>query len=173
MPSILFLHLDLTHLLRCGEPISEIIFKPTESFGGFQGVSAVGRFNSQLCHLSKIPFESLRFPACVCACVCAHVWDICIMLLVLVLSQQQHPLPSPMYPSTASSVRQSSSTPVSVSPPPPPPLAHYTRSVVNADSQYHLCNATCNLWQLRQEKRLSRAVGCSRKAPVADNICDM
>ena len=27
--------------------------------GGFQGVSAVGRYNSQLSHLSKIPFEFL------------------------------------------------------------------------------------------------------------------
>ena len=59
MPSILFLHLVLTHLLRCGEPISGIIFKSTQSFGDFRGVSAVGRFNNQLSHLAKIPFESL------------------------------------------------------------------------------------------------------------------
>ena len=59
MLSILFLHLVLTHVLRCGEPISGIIFKSTQSFWGFQGVSAVGRFNSELSHLSKIPFESL------------------------------------------------------------------------------------------------------------------
>ena len=51
--SIRFLHLVLAHLLRCGEPIGGVIFKSTQSLGGL-GVSAVGRFNSQLSYLSKI-----------------------------------------------------------------------------------------------------------------------
>ena len=42
MPSILFLHLVLTHLPRCGEPISGIILKSTQSFGDFRGYRPLG-----------------------------------------------------------------------------------------------------------------------------------
>ena len=47
------------HLI--GEPIPmwDTFSKSTQSFGDFRGMLAVGRFNSQLSHLSKIPFESL------------------------------------------------------------------------------------------------------------------
>ena len=38
MPSILFLHLVLTYLLGCGDPISGIISKSTQNLGVSEGV---------------------------------------------------------------------------------------------------------------------------------------
>ena len=86
MPSILFLHLVLTHVLRCGKPISGIIFNSTQSLeiSGGIGYRTV---------LSKIPLESL-FPiprgdqgdqlwqsasTSVCVCMCVYV---CVYLCV-------------------------------------------------------------------------------------------
>ena len=86
MPSILFLHLVLTHLLRCGEPISGIIFKSTQSFGDFRGCRPLGgsianwaifpRFLLSLSPLSRgdprDQFWQWATSMCVCVCVCVR-----------------------------------------------------------------------------------------------------
>ena len=103
MSSIPFLHLVLSHLLRCGEPISEIISKSTESLGisGDIGPSS-GKTRVTSHSIEKVqvhvtvclclrlsnheyPFVHLSFclsicqsvclPVCLSAhmCVCAHV----------------------------------------------------------------------------------------------------
>ena len=93
MPSILFLHLVHTHLLRCGEPISGTIFKSTQSFGDFRGCRPLGGsianlviFPRFLLSLSPSPGEThmtsfgseqqvqVCVSVCVCVCVCVCVW---------------------------------------------------------------------------------------------------
>ena len=99
MPSILFLHLVLTHLPRCGEPVSGIILQVHSEFGDFRGCRPLG---SSLPNLDIFPrfllslfllyrgdpcdqfWQWASTVQCVCVCVCVftllHLFVLCVCM---------------------------------------------------------------------------------------------